>query len=201
LAKLRVNVTAHNTHVLQQAHVVVLGVKPHIIPHVLNEINEHIRTNKHLVISIAAGVTIKTMQQALPTHSKIVRVMPNTPCLVAASASAYSLGPHCTDHDQKIVQQLLDVFGIQAHVPEYQLDAVTGISGSGPAYIAMVIEALADGAVEMGLPRVLANQFARQTVYGTAKMVTEGRGCSLCVCFCFFFLFIEMLRRKSLIAL
>lgn len=123
-----------------------------------------------LIISIAAGVTLATLESALPGH-RVIRVMPNTPCLVGEAASAFSLGKHATDADRTLVKTLLDAVGLSMEVPETLLDAVTGLSGSGPAYVFQFIEALSDGGVMAGLPRNVAMQLAAQTVKGAAEMV------------------------------
>ncbi len=125
-----------------------------------------------LVISIAAGITLKTLDAALP-KSRLVRVMPNTPCLVGESASGYSLGPRATEADGALVKQLLESVGRAFVVDEKLLDAVTGLSGSGPAFVYVAIEALSDAGVRMGLPRDVALQLAAQTVRGAATMVLE----------------------------
>ena len=123
-----------------------------------------------LIISIAAGITLETLQTLLPSK-RIVRVMPNTPCLVSSAASAFALGHHATTSDEKLVSSLFNSVGLAIQVPESQLDAVTGLSGSGPAYVFQFIEALSDGGVRAGLPRNVATQLAAQTVKGAAEMV------------------------------
>lgn len=125
-----------------------------------------------LVISVAAGVKLATLQKIFDSKS-VVRVMPNTPSLVGYGASAFSCGPKVSEAQAKTVEQILAAVGVVAQVEESALDAVTGLSGSGPAYIFMIIEALADGGVAAGLPRALAQQFAAQTVLGAAQMVTQ----------------------------
>jgi pyrroline-5-carboxylate reductase len=123
-----------------------------------------------LVISIAAGVTLDTLEKLLPGQ-RIIRVMPNTPCLVNSAASAFALGKLATEADCTLVSTLFNAVGLAIQVPESQLDAVTGLSGSGPAFVFQFIEALSDGGVRVGLPRNVAMKLAAQTVKGAAEMV------------------------------
>jgi pyrroline-5-carboxylate reductase len=156
------------------AEIVFIAVKPGIVPVVLREVSGAI-TPQHLVISIAAGVPIASMESLLPAGARVVRVMPNTPCLVGASATAFALGKNATAQDAACVKTIFDAVGKTFLVEEKLLDAVTGLSGSGPAYVYLVIEALADGGVHMGLPREIATALAAQTVMGAARMVLETR--------------------------
>ena len=151
--------------------VILLAVKPNVISKVASEIGSLSGDGK-LVISIAAGVSLETLCEKLG-HARVIRVMPNTPSLVGAGASAYCAAGAVTKTDREWIEQALSGVGTVACVNESQMDAVTGLSGSGPAYICLVIEALADGGVLTGLPRPLAMQLAAQTVLGTAKMVME----------------------------
>jgi len=154
------------------ADVLVLAVKPHIVPTVLQEVGEHLSPTQ-LVISIAAGVTVGQMELLLPAGVPVVRVMPNTPIQVGAGASAFCRGSHVTDAHAALVRQLFEAGGRCVEVTEAQMDAVTGLSGSGPAYVCVVIEALADGGVRAGLPRDVALTLAAQTVLGTATLVLQ----------------------------
>ena len=154
-----------------QADIFLLAVKPHLVPHVATEIANLVNQTK-LVISIAAGVSLRTLCQHAG-HDRVIRVMPNTPSLVGAGASAFCVAAGATDDDCRWIEQALAGVGTVVRVAEAQMDAVTGLSGSGPAYICLVIEALADGGVLAGLPRPLAMTLAAQTVMGTAKMVSE----------------------------
>lgn len=160
-----------NTAVVEASDVLVLAVKPQTMPAVLEEVRGVV-TPKHLVVSIAAGITLQQLADGLGT-GRLVRVMPNTPCLVAASATGYSPGAGATPQDVAFVDRLLNAVGQAYRLPEHLLDAVTGLSGSGPAFVYVVIEALADGGVKMGLPRDAALALAAQTVLGAAKMVLE----------------------------
>jgi pyrroline-5-carboxylate reductase len=128
---------------------------------------------RHLVVSIAAGVTLEQLAAALGQSRRLVRVMPNTPCLVGASASGYAPGEAATPDDVALIDRLLNVVGIAFRLPEHLLDAVTGLSGSGPAFVYAIIEALSDGGVRVGLPRDVATALAAQTVLGSARMVLE----------------------------
>jgi len=156
---------------LEAAEAVILAVKPNVIPQVARQIREKI-DGETLVVSIAAGVTLDSLCGHLG-HRRVCRVMPNTPSLVGAGASAFCVAPAVTEEDAEWVRQALAGVGLVVQVSESQLSAVTGLSGSGPAYICLVIEALADGGVLAGLPRELATRLAAQTVMGTAKMVQE----------------------------
>jgi len=164
--------TAFNPDVPKFASVFVLAVKPAQVPAVLKELRGHV-SERHLLISLAAGVPLARLEEGLETGAHVVRVMPNTPALVGASASAYALGRSATAEDGQLVQQLLSAVGLALVVPEPLLDAVTGLSGGGPAYIYLIIEALSDGGVAVGLPRDVAYKLAAQTVLGAARMVLE----------------------------
>ena len=149
----------------------VLAVKPQSITQLLEEIRPGL-TPEHLLISIAAGVTLRQLEAKLGPV-RLVRVMPNTPCLVGAGASGYTPGGSATQDDVALVDRLLNAIGRAYRVPEGLLDAVTGLSGSGPAFVAVIIEALSDGGVRVGLPRDVATALAAQTLLGTARMVLE----------------------------
>ena len=168
---LGVRVSAANQDVAD-ADVVVLAVKPQVIPTALESIHNCI-TPRHLVVSIAAGVTISAIESGLPQGARVVRVMPNTPCLVGQGAAGFACGQHATPEDAQTVEALLRAVGKAFLLDEKLLNAVTGLSGSGPAYVYLMIEALADGGVRAGLPRDVAQALAAQTVLGAAKMVLE----------------------------
>ena len=139
---------------------------------VLKEIAPFV-TDNHLVINIAAGYPISKMENFLGSDKRLVRVMPNTPSKFGVGASGFCLGKNATQEDSDSVKLMFDSVGLAYEVKETQLDAVTGVSGSGPAYVFLFIEALADGGVKMGLPRDVALKLAAQNVYGSAKMVLE----------------------------
>ncbi len=165
-------VTANNADVAAAATVLILATKPDQVAAALAEIHPHF-TSRHLLISIAAGVTLAKLQHALPTGARVIRVMPNTPALIGAAASAYAAGQHATPEDAALAGKLLSAVGLALPVKESLLDAVTGLSGSGPAYVYQFIEALSDGGVAAGLPRDTATRLAAQTVLGAAKMILE----------------------------
>ncbi len=159
-----------NASVAAAADVLFLAVKPQQMPAVLAELRSNLAGSR-LVVSIAAGVRLATLSAGLGERARLVRVMPNTPCLVGQSASGYSLGPGATAADAEVVSQLLSAVGRAFPLDEKLLDAVTGLAGSGPAFVYLVIEALSDGGVRMGLPRDVALALAAQTVRGAAEMV------------------------------
>ncbi len=161
-----------NREVAAAARVLVLATKPDQTASVLDEIASAF-TPDHLLVSIAAGVPLSRLENGLPAGARVVRVMPNTPALVGAAASAYAMGRHATVADGDLVCKLFSSVGMAAAVKESLLDAVTGLSGSGPAYVFQFIEALSDGGVAAGLPRDLATRLAAQTVLGGAQMVLE----------------------------
>jgi len=167
-----IKTTQDNKKITSDSDIIILAVKPNMMGNVLDELNSEI-TSKHLIISIAAGVPLSFMESSLNEGCRVVRVMPNTPCLVGETAAGYALGKNATQADGKLVGQLLDAVGKSFLLDEKHLDAVTGLSGSGPAFIYVVIEALADGGVKMGLPRDVAITLAAQTAFGAAKMVLE----------------------------
>jgi len=161
-----------NAEVIALSEIIVLAVKPQHFRNVLTELKGKF-SSQHLVVSIAAGVALETMVAILGREMRLVRVMPNTPCLVGASASAFCLGGAASPADGRLVLRLLEAVGVAFELPEHLIDSVTGLSGSGPAFVCLVIEALADGGVKMGLPRDVALKLAAQTVLGTARMVLE----------------------------
>jgi pyrroline-5-carboxylate reductase len=165
-----VTTATDNTAVAARATVIVLAIKPQSLSGVLTELRPLLKPTQ-LVVSIVAGATIGTLSKALGEQVRIVRVMPNTPCLVGRGASAFALGKTATPDDAAFTQSLLSTVGLAVQLPESQLDAVTGLSGSGPAYAFQVIEALSDGGVCAGLPRNVATQLAAQTLLGAAEMV------------------------------
>ncbi len=167
-------VTTSNADVAKFADVLILATKPDQVAGALAEINSALKSKKnYLVMSIAAGVTIAKLEGALPAGARVVRVMPNTPALIGASASAFATGKNATAADSELAKKLLSAVGVALLVKESLLDAVTGLSGSGPAYVYQFIEALSDGGVASGLPRDIATRLAAQTVLGAARMVLE----------------------------
>ena len=163
---------AANLDVAKTANVLILATKPDQVATALAEISGAF-TKNHLLISIAAGITLPKLEAALPPGARVIRVMPNTPALVGAGASGFALGKNATAADGELAKKLLSAVGLALQVKESLLDAVTGLSGSGPAYVYQFIEALSDGGVASGLPRDIATKLAAQTVLGGAKMVLE----------------------------
>jgi pyrroline-5-carboxylate reductase len=161
---------AANLEAAQAAKVLILATKPDQVAAALAEISSTF-TQQHLLISIAAGVTLAKLEAALPAGARVIRVMPNTPALVGAGAAGFALGKNATTADGELAKKLLSAVGVALQVKESLLDAVTGLSGSGPAYVYQFIEALSDGGVASGLPRDIATKLAAQTVLGGAKMV------------------------------
>ena len=163
-------VETDNARVVAAADVLFLAVKPQQMSLALSALRGSI-TARHLVVSVAAGVTLTSLHAELGPGPRVVRVMPNTPCLVGQGASGYCLGAGATHDDRTLVERLLSSVGRAVCLDEKLLDVVTGLSGSGPAFACVMIEALADGAVRMGLPRGVAQMLAAQTLLGTAQMV------------------------------
>lgn len=166
-----IQTTHSNVEVCQDGKdALILAVKPHFIPQVCADIASV--DSSALILSIAAGVTLETLEAALPGRH-VVRVMPNTPCLVGEAATGYALGKLCTEQDKEIVETIFGSVGVASELSEVLLNAVTGLSGGGPAYVFQFIEALSDGGVRAGLPRDVATQLAAQTVKGAAEMVLQ----------------------------
>ncbi len=164
--------TSANAQVVEQTDVLFIAVKPGQVAELLAEIRTFVQPH-HLIVSIAAGIKLEQLESLLPGGTRVIRVMPNTPALVGAGASAFAVGSSATKEDAALAALLLGAVGIACEVKEPLLDAVTGLSGSGPAYGFLMIEALADGAVAAGLPREIATRLAAQTLLGAAKMVLE----------------------------
>ena len=161
-----------NVAAAKDAEVVVLCVKPQALDKLLTQIAPAIDRTK-LIVSVAAGVPIAAIERRLGSCARIVRTMPNTPCLVGLGATALSSGEHATPEDLTLATAMFDSVGLTTVVDEYQLDAVTGLSGSGPAYIFLIIEALSDAGVKVGLSRHQSLKLAAQTVFGSAKLLLE----------------------------
>ncbi|KAB0792289.1 hypothetical protein PPYR_14248 [Photinus pyralis] len=161
-----------NKPVVELSDLVLMAVKPTVMPTVLNDIKTAV-TNDKLLISIAMGVTLGDIMKHLPYEAKVIRVMPNTPALSKCGTSVLVRGENATDNDVLLTKRLFSAIGICEEVPEHLFDAITAVSGSGPAYVYVFIEALADGAVKMGIPRELAYRLSAQTVLGAAQMVKD----------------------------
>jgi len=169
---LKVRATGDNLEVVRESDVLVVALKPAVVRQVLPGLASAITAEK-LVVSIAAGITLAELERMLSPGARVVRVMPNTPCLVGRGASGYALGSAATEADGELVHAILSSIGIAFLLPDPLLDAVTGLSGSGPAFVALVIEALADGGVLCGLPRDTALKLAAQTALGAARLLLE----------------------------
>ncbi len=170
--KYQVRTTTDNQAVAASVDVLVLAVKPQIMDRVVRQIADHL-AGTALVISIAAGIDTATLEAGLRDGVRVVRAMPNTPALVGAAATAVSPGRNATSEDLAIAKAIFDAVGITVVLEESQLDAVTGLSGSGPAYIFLILEALADAGVKVGLSRRNAQRLAAQTVMGSAKLLLD----------------------------
>jgi pyrroline-5-carboxylate reductase len=165
--------TTQDNHALVRAcDVVVLSVKPQVIDKVLGLVGADVTADK-LVISVAAGVPVSALEARLPEGARVVRSMPNTPATVQAGATAIAAGTHATLDDLEVARALFTAVGRVVTLDENLLDAVTGLSGSGPAYVMLMIEAMADGGVKVGLHRDTALLLAAQTVYGSAKLLLD----------------------------
>jgi pyrroline-5-carboxylate reductase len=170
-ARFGIHVDDHNTAAARAADIVVLAVKPQAMPSLLADVGPAL--DGKLVVSIAAGVTTAWIRERIAASRGIVRAMPNTPALVRAGATALSYQADLPADDVAAARMLFEAVGSVVSVEERLMDAVTGLSGSGPAYVFVAIEALADGGVKMGLPRATAELLAAQTVLGAARMVLE----------------------------
>jgi pyrroline-5-carboxylate reductase len=169
--KYAIHVTQDNREAAAQS-IVVLSVKPQILSRVLDEISGSIRAES-LVLSIAAGVPVAAIQAKLRKGTRVVRAMPNTPALVDAGATAIAGGEHAQESDLEDAKRIFDAVGLTVVLDESLLDAVTGLSGSGPAYVFLILEALSDAGVKVGLSRRTSQLLAAQTLLGSAKMLLE----------------------------
>ena len=172
--ELDIKATADNGALCDFADVIILAVKPQIVDPVAKEIAKKLGSKK-LLVSVAAGVPTARIEANLEKGARVVRVMPNIACVVGAGAAGFAGGSHATADDLEKVGAILNSFGVGMPVEEKYLDAVTGLSGSGPAYVLLFMEALADGGVQVGLAREVALKLAIQTVYGAAKMALESK--------------------------
>ncbi len=168
----KVDSAESNKSLVKEAKYILIAVLPQVIDEVLKEIGSLI-TENHIIITIAAGISINHVGKYIDEEVGIVRVMTNTPALVKAAASAISSNEHIKQPELDFVKKLFKELGMVVELEEKHLDAVTGLSGSGPAYLFIIMESLADGGVKMGLPREIALKLAAQTVLGSAKLVLE----------------------------
>lgn len=170
--ELHIQTVANEREAAHKADVLILAVKPDVVPAVLEEVKNEVKTDK-IVVSIAAGVSLKCLEQGLLPGAKAVRVMPNTPALVGEGMSALCPNNFLSDAEKERILAVFSSFGKAEFIAERYMDAIVGLIGSGPAYVYMFIEALADGAVFCGLPRDTALRMAAQTVLGSAKTVLQ----------------------------
>lgn len=166
-----VQISVTNHEAVVSGDVVVLAVKPQVTAEVLNDIGDVMA--KRLVISVVAGVRLSRIIEACGSQARVIRAMPNTPAMVSEGMTALAIGPGVGEHEVACARQIFESVGKVVPVEERFMDAVTGLSGSGPAYVFLMIEAMADGGVKMGLPRETASLLAAQTVLGAARMVIE----------------------------
>lgn len=167
-----VQTTLDNKEVAQKADILILSIKPNIYPIVIDEIKDLIKDHS-VIITIAAGKSIKSTEQAFQRKVKVVRVMPNTPALVGEGMNCLCANPEVTPEEIQEIETIFQSFGKVEKVAEGLMDVVTAISGSSPAYVFMIIEALADGAVLEGMPRDKAYKIVSQAVLGSAKMLLD----------------------------
>ena len=167
-----IHVTADNREAAVKSEVLVLSVKPQYYEQAISEIRDCIR-DEQIIVTLAPGKTLSWLEEKFGKPVKIVRTMPNTPALVGEGMTAACPNQYVTDQEKEYVLRLLGAFGKVEVVPEHLIDAVVAVSGSSPAYVFMLIEAMADAAVAEGMPRAQAYEFAAQAVYGSAKMVLE----------------------------
>ena len=171
--KYGVHTTANNVEAVTQSDIVIYAVKPQIMATVLNETAEKLDMSK-LIISIAAGVPVEAIESCLNKELRLIRVMPNIAAAVKEAATGVAAGKHASEEDIKLAMAIFDSIGKSVFIPEnYLMDAITGLSGSGPAYIFLIVEAMADAGVKVGLSRQDALFLSAQTVLGAAKMLIE----------------------------
>ena len=167
-----VRIATDNHALVRESDILVLAVKPQVMGNVLEAVGGEVRSEQ-LVISVAAGVPTSVIESQLPKGARVIRSMPNAPATVLAGATAIARGSHATDRDLEVARAMFAAVGCVVSLDESLLDAATGLSGSGPAYVMLMIEALADGGVKVGLPRATALLLAAQTVLGSAKLLLD----------------------------
>ena len=171
-AKLNVSVGTSNAEAVKGADVILIAVKPQVVEDVVREISGSV-TPKQLIVSVAASVPTAMIEKNLPPNVPVVRAMPNTPCLLGVGMTAICKGKHANAEHVALTTRIFDVVGRTVVVDEKHMDAVTGLSASGPAYIYIILESLAEAGVKVGLPRDIATLLAAQTTLGAAKVVLE----------------------------
>ena len=171
-SRLGFEVGTDNIRAVRDADVVVVGTKPQVVDQVLDVVGDHLKSGA-LVISVAAGITIERMEAHLPEGVSVIRAMPNTPCLLGVGMTVVSPGAHTSAEQCTSAQRLFAALGRALILDEKHMDGVTALSASGPAFMYVVIEALAEGGVAVGLPRDVATELAAQMAFGSASMVLE----------------------------
>lgn len=167
-----ISVTNSNIEVVRGSDIVFVAVKPHLVRGVLNEVAEYV-TDRHIIVSVAAGITLATLEEMLPVNTIVIRLMPNLPCVVQEGAILFSRGTNAKPNDADILRSLLFRCGLVEEGPEAWIDIHTGLSGSGVAFVYLFAEALAEGAVKMGMPSSLAHSIASQTVLGAGRLLKD----------------------------
>jgi pyrroline-5-carboxylate reductase len=170
--ELGIRTAPNSAAALEYGRLAVVAVKPQDVGGLLAEVSPLLGSD-HVLVSIAAGVTLARLEQGLRPGTRVVRVMPNTPALIGAGMAAVSPGHHAGPEDGELVRQMMSAVGQAVMLPEYQLDAVTALSASGPAFVAIFVEGLIDAGVRVGLPRDVATLLTLQTVLGTTRMIQE----------------------------
>jgi pyrroline-5-carboxylate reductase len=171
-SKLKVKVGTNNVEAVKGADIIVIGVKPQVVAEVVREISEHL-TPKQMIVSVAASVPTAMIENNLAANVPVVRAMPNTPCIMGAGMTAICKGKYASANHVALTCGMFDVVGRTVVVDEKHMDAVTALSASGPAYIYIILESLAEAGVKVGLPRDIATMLAAQTTLGAAKVVLE----------------------------
>ena len=170
--KLKVHAGTDNSTAVKEADIIFLCVKPQVVADVVREVRAHVHA-KQLIISVAASVPTEMIERALEKEVPVVRAMPNTPCVLGAGMTALCKGKFATKQHLEMATKFFDAVGRTVHVDEKHMDAVTGLSASGPAYIYIILESLAEAGVKVGLPRDVATLLAAQTTMGAARVVLE----------------------------
>lgn len=171
-AKLKVKVGTNNAEAVKGADIIVIAVKPQVVEDVVREISRTI-TAKQMIVSVAASVPTAMIEKSLPASIPVIRAMPNTPCLMGSGMTAICKGKHASAADVALAARMFEAVGRTVVVDEKHMDAVTALSASGPAYIYIILESLAEAGVKVGLPRDIATLLAAQTTLGAAKVVLE----------------------------
>ncbi|XP_042829168.1 pyrroline-5-carboxylate reductase 3 isoform X2 [Panthera tigris] len=164
--------THSNQEVVQNCWLVFFATKPHVLPAVLAEVAPVV-TTEHILVSVAAGISLSTLEELLPPATRVLRISPNLPCVVQEGAMVMARGRHTGNSDAELLQTLLEACGQCEEVPEAHVDIHTGLSGSGVAFVCAFSEALAEGAIKMGMPSGLAHRIAAQTLLGTGKLLLQ----------------------------